>query len=137
MPPPRPKPEAKFHFQQNIRRGYKVARRIAPYISDAVGGYLTNGVTGAIMAPAQRGLRELLPDTFTNNREKRRRVRLLKDKPSKPLREALSGYRDQAAKDRVKEGYFKKPYKGLKDADSDESDYSVRSSGGSKLLVVC
>ena len=44
--------------------------RAAPYVSDAVAGYLTDGVAGAVARPAARAARELLPDAFTNNRAK-------------------------------------------------------------------
>ena len=55
-----------------MKRGYQAISRAVPYVSDAVAGYLTDGVAGAVARPAARAARELLPDAFTNNRAKRR-----------------------------------------------------------------
>ena len=90
-----------------MKRGYQAISRAAPYVSDAVAGYLTDGVAGAVARPAARAARELLPDAFTNNRAKRRAGipidlplprGLLRDKPVNPL----NGYQIQARRDAAK-----------------------------------
>lgn len=131
-----------------MKRGYQAISRAVPYVSDAVAGYLTDGVAGAVARPAARAARELLPDAFTNNRAKRRAGipidlplprGLLRDKPVNPL----NGYQIQARRDAAKLAAVR----GIRDDDSFDSDwdspvsdddaYSVRTVGGTRLCSVC
>lgn len=143
----------------NLKRGYETARKVAPYAADAVRGYLTNGVAGAVAVPAERALRQLLPDTFTNNRAKRRAarqtrnyplpefrgLRQLEDRRPNPLRNALNGYQVQRERDAARLAAVHNVRfpdnvsvrsDDFVDAMSEDDDYSVRTVGGTKLLSV-
>lgn len=112
-------------FREKLKRGYQYVKKAAPYATDAVRGYLDDGVHGAIREPIKRLLREYnLPIEFTNNREKRRKIRKGNRHPA-----ILDGY--ERARENERQRLL--PAREYFESKDDDDAPIVHSPGGSNL----